>query len=452
MNQSEPKPKADAAMHCFACEAGTLLCERRDYTFQHPKLGECTIPAVPVWVCDTCGEQSIGDEGNRLIDDYLDQALNVVSPEEIQRFLSKYHLTQKQASEITGLGEKNISRWASGRARPSESVSNFLRLLLADETAFERLRQKNFSADRAQVSYPSTECTPGTEEKAVLKFIDYAGLVKLGIVAKVSRAAEKRTQICRRFKCLDLLDFRQAMTAQTDCLAAFKDTRQKANPVSGGMWVYLGEDAADKIETRPYSREKLRHAVAQLRPLTTEPLSETAPKVQSILADAGVALVFIPILKESAMRGCTRLLTPNKAVIVHGLKYRSLAQFWVILFHEIAHLLLHLSKPGEAIPEYEDAGSDIREQQADEWAYDTLASRDAELEFLANSQHPDTWQLVTYAKRIQLHPAIAAEVLNRRSGREVISYAYLKKSGLFPHLSKEETESLMATSRVSIAK
>jgi HTH-type transcriptional regulator/antitoxin HigA len=448
MNQSEPKPKADAAMHCFACEAGTLLCERRDHTFQHPKLGECTIPAVPVWVCDTCDERSIGDEGNRLIDDYLDQALNVVSPEEIQRLLSKYNLTQKQASQITGLGEKNISRWASGRARPSESVSNFLRLLMADEAAFERLRQKNFTAVRPQVSYPTMECAPAPEEKKILKLVDYAGLVKAGVVAKTGKAAEKRTHLCRRFKCGDLLEFEQAMTAQMERLAAFKDTRQKANPVSGGMWVYLGEVAAEKIETAPYSREKLRSAVVQLRSLTTQPLSETAPVVQSILAEAGVALVFIPPLKESAMRGCTRLLTSNKAVIVHGLKYRSLAQFWVILFHEIAHLLLHLSKPGEAIPEYEDAASDLRENQADEWAFDTLASRDAELEFLANHQHPNMWQMVNYAQSIQLHPAIAAEVLNRRSGREVISYAYLKKSGFFPHISKAETESLMETSRV----
>lgn len=447
MNQSEPKPKADAAMPCFACEAGTLRCERRDHTFQHPKLGECTIPAVPVWVCDTCGEQSIGDEGNRLIEDYLDQALNVISPDEIQRLLNKYNLTQRQASQITGLGEKNISRWASGRARPSESVSNFLRLLLADEAAFERLRQKNFSTARPQTSYPTKECAPVAGERPILKRVDYTGLVKIGLVTKTSKAAEKRTQLCRRFKCGDLIEFEHAMTAQMERLAAFKDTRQKANPVSSGMWVYLGEVAAEKIETTPYSREKLRHAVGQLRPLTTKPLSETAPKVQSILAEAGVALVFIPPLKESAMRGCTRLLTPNKAVIVHGLKYRSLAQFWVILFHEIAHLLLHLSKPGEGIPEYEDAATDLREQQADEWAFDTLAPRDTELEFLVNHPNPDIRQLVRYAQDIQLHPAIAAEVLNRRAHRKIMSYAQLTKSGFFPHLSEQETESLMATSR-----
>lgn len=436
-------------MHCFACEAGTLRCERRDQTIKHPKLGECTIPAVPVWVCDSCGEQSIGDEGNRLVDDYLDQALNVISPEEILSLLSKYRLTQKQASQITGLGEKNISRWASGRSRPSESVSNFLRLLLADESAFERLRQKNFTAAGPQPVHPAEESAPNLEEKKILQFVDYTRLAELGIVAKTARASEKRTQLCRWAKCDNLLQFRDVLIARTECLAAFKDTRQKANPVSAGMWVYLGEEAAAQIDTAPYDRAKLRAAVKQLRTLTTRPLAETAPEVQAILAGAGVALVFIPILKESAMRGCTRLLTPNKALIIHGLKYRSLSQFWVILFHEIAHLLLHISKPGEAIPDYEEASTDPRECQADEWAFDTLASRDAELEFLANHPEPQPWDLQTYAKRIQIHPAIAAEVLNRRSGREIISFAYLKKRGLFPQLNGDETASLMATSRLA---
>jgi HTH-type transcriptional regulator/antitoxin HigA len=169
--------------------------------------------------------------------------------------------------------------------------------------------------------------------------------------------------------------------------------------------------------------------------------------VQSILAKAGVALVFVPILKESAIRGCTQLLTHNKALITHGLKYRNLSQFWVILFHEIAHLLLHISEPGQAIPDYEEASNDSSEIQADEWAFDTLASRDAELEFLANHPQPQPWELQKYADRINLHPAIAAEILNRRAGKEIISFSYLKKRNMFPHLTPEETQLLMATSR-----
>ncbi len=96
----------------------------------------------------------------------------------------------------------------------------------------------------------------------------------------------------------------------------------------------LGERAARKLATEPYDRKKLRKAVKQLRELTHHPLESVVPEVKSILAGAGVALVILPIMKESALRGCTKLLSPSKAMIIHGLKFRSLSQFWIVLFHE----------------------------------------------------------------------------------------------------------------------
>jgi HTH-type transcriptional regulator/antitoxin HigA len=399
--------------------------------------------------CDRCGDTVIGDEGNRLIDAWLDHCANIITPEEVQSFLTKYRLTQKEASTITGLGEKNLSRWLTGRARPSVSVSNFLRVLLADESAFELLRQRNFSGRRISASYPSSDRTPDEEEKTVLKQIDYPKLVELQVVRDTRSPQERRTQLCRWARCGDLLEFRRKMETRMESMAAFKDTRQKANPVSAGLWVCLGEEAGRNLETQPYHRDHLREAVKRIRNLTTRPLTETARVVQSELANAGVALVFVPIMKESALRGCTGLVTQNKALIIHGLKYRSLSQFWIILFHEIAHLLLHISDPGQSISDYEEASTDLHEAQADEWAHDTLASRDLELEFLANHPKPQPWDLEHYARQLHVHPAIAAEVLNRRAGEEVISFAFLRKRGLFPQLSESETEALMATSSFS---
>lgn len=448
MKTKPPSHNQPDGLPCFECEAGRLRPVREDYVTKLSDHRETVVPDVPMLRCDHCGDTVIGDEGNRLIDAWLAKRNDAITPEEIQSFLVKYRLTQKEASEITGYGEKNLSRWLTGRARPSRSVSNFLRLLLADETALERLRRGDFTRTQPRHTYPAEERPPTEDEKEVLKKVDYSKLVQFGVVTETRKSIERRTQLCRLAKCTDLIVFRDQMTSFVEQCAAFKDTRQRANLVSSGLWILLGEEAGRKIETAPYTRDSLRAAVKKLRTLTTRPLAETAGEVQRLLAKAGVALVFIPILKESAMRGCTRLLTPNKALIIHGLKYRSLSQFWVILFHEIAHLLLHISEPGQSIPDYEEASSDPREQEADEWAFETLASRDTELEFLANHPKPQPWNLVYYAKHINLHPAVAAEILNRRAGREVIAFSYLKKKKLFPHLTEEETHALMMTSRI----
>lgn len=441
MKTTKPKNEEAGSIPCFDCDAGILRPEFRDYTTRLKDGKEIAVPDVPFLVCDQCGSEVIGDEGNTRIESFLDHALNSISPEEVQQFLSKYNLTQREASQITGYGEKNISRWASGRARPSESVSNILRLLLADSEAFERLRQKNFSPT-AKVSYPAEIRQPDKEERATLKLVDYPKLLGLGLVKKTQSPREKRTEICQLTQSSDLRNFEKNMEERFLTLAAFKDTDQQFSPISAGLWSYIGESQAAKIKTAPYDRDKLRAAIADLRELTQHPLENIADQVRTILAEAGVALVFVPIMKNAALRGCTRLLTPSKALIIHGLKYRSLSQFWLILFHEIAHLLLHIKSPDDVFTDYEEQSSDKRETEADEWTYDTLASLDRELEFIANHPKPTHWQLKSYAQEIKIHPAIAAEIINKRFGKDLLAYSYLKQKGLFPQLSEEQVAKL----------
>lgn len=443
MKTNQPNTSSDQEIACFECETGTLIPALKDYPVVIKKGKVLNVPDVPMLVCDCCGDQVTGDDGNAYINAFLDKALNVISPEEVQQFLSKYSLTQKEAAQITGFGEKNISRWASGRARPSESVSNILRLLLSDEEAFERLRRKDFSP-HPEVSYPLEVRQPDAEEREVLKALDYPTLAKLRLVSPNRSPKERRTEICQLVKSPDLLEAREKMTRGFEKMAAFKDTAQKSNPISAGLWSYLGEQKAAGITTRPYDRDKLHKAVKSLRELTQHPLDQVAGQVRDILANAGVALVFVPIMKGSALRGCTRLLTPSKALIIHGLKYRSLSQFWIILFHEIAHLLLHIKFPHDVFMDYEDQEQDDRENDADQWAYDTLASLDRELEFKSKHPEPSLQELRTYAEEIKVHPAIAAEILNKRTGREIVPYAYLKKEKLFPQLDEAQTEALMA--------
>jgi HTH-type transcriptional regulator/antitoxin HigA len=435
---------------CFECEEGRLQSTIEDYTTYHPSRGEMVVPDVPMLRCDRCGELVIGDEGNRKIDAWLDKELNAISPQEIQAFLTKYQLTQKQASEITGLGEKNISRWLSGHTRPSESVSNFLRVLLAEDSAFERLKTGNFDTSPKPV-WPLEERQPDAEEKEILRQIDYACLVRVGAVKAATSPMARRTELCRFLEVPDLKAFGELSEQNELALAAFKDTKQQTNPMSGAIWLLLGRKAAQKVAVKPYDRDKLRDAVSELRELTQSPLMTIIPEVRRILAEAGVALVFAPIMKQSGFRGCTQLLTPVKAMIVHGLKYRNVSQFWLILFHEIAHLVLHISNPGDVIADYDDQTSDPREMEADEWARNTLIYSDKLIAFQARHPTPEVWQIEQFARELKVHTAIAAEVFNKRAKAEVIQYSRLNQLGLFPGLSEEEAAFLWENNSLGIA-
>ena len=431
------KPKAATdpqTLPCFECESGTLHPVTLDHTTSHPKLGEITIPGVPMFRCDGCGDTVIGHEGSARIDAFLSAKLNSISPAEIQRFLDKYNLSQKQASAITGLGEKNISRWLNGHSRASESVSNYLRVLLADPQAFERLKLKNFTSSQ-NATYPADERQPDAEEKAILKDIDLKGLAKYGILENSTSPKDRRTILCHTFGQPNLVDFARFLGETSGKIAAFKDTDQQCSAISSGLWIHLGERAAARIETSPYHRDKLKAAIPQLRELSQFPLEAVFPEVRDTLAKAGVALVITPVLAKSALRGCARLLTTRKAVINLSIKYRNYSTFWITLFHEIAHLLLHINSPEDIIPEYENQKSDEREQTANRWTYDTLLSESHALEFL--SRKTEIWELKHFAGKHKIHPAVAAEICNRYADKEVFNYGWLRKRELFPSISDE---------------
>jgi Zn-dependent peptidase ImmA (M78 family) len=404
---------------------------------QLPDFGEVTVPDVPVLTCPKCGDAVLGAEGSRYMDAWLNKYTGSLTPEELRQFIEQYELTHKQAAAITGYGEKNISRWLAGKMRPTISVSNFFRLLIADRSAFETLKSRQWGAGAA-VSYPTEEKQPDKQEKVILKQIDFATLVQIGFVSSTRSPQEQRSALCRRFEVPDLLTLGKKADDNLLAMAAYKDTSQKFNRISGGLWMELGCRAAERIQVKPYDRDKLAAAVKELRELTQTKLVDVIPQVRQILAEAGVALVFAPTMKQSAFRGCTRLMSPTKAVIIHSMKYRNLAHFWLILFHEIAHLMLHITDVKDIFAEYEVRKDAPQEKQADEWAQDTLVYSDKLITFSARCPKPTPEQIEAFAREVKVHTAIAAEVFNKRAKAEVIPYSRLNQLGLFPSLSEED--------------
>jgi Zn-dependent peptidase ImmA (M78 family)/transcriptional regulator with XRE-family HTH domain len=421
---------------CFECD-GTLQRVLRPQMTQLPDFGEVTVPDVPVLTCPKCGDTVLGAEGSRYMDAWLNKYTGALTPEELKQFLEQYGLTHKQAAAITGYGEKNISRWLAGKMRPTVSVSNFFRLLIADRSAFETLKNRQWGAVTASC-YPTEERQPDKQEKAILKEIDFATLVQIGFVPSTRSPQEQRTALCRRFESPDLITLAKQAKDNLLAMAAYKDTSQKFSRISGGLWMELGCRAARNIHVKPYDRDKLAVAVKELRELTQTKLVDVIPQVRQILADAGVALVFAPTMKQSAFRGCTRLMSPTKAVIIHSMKYRNLAQFWLILFHEIAHLMLHITGVEDVFAEYEDRRDEAREKEADEWAQDTLVYSDKLIAFSVRYPKPRPEQIEAFAREMKVHTAIAAEVFNKRAKAEVIHYSRLTQLGLFPNLSEED--------------
>ncbi|MDF1814046.1 MAG: type II toxin-antitoxin system MqsA family antitoxin [Verrucomicrobiales bacterium] len=437
---------------CPMCENGEMIPQRLD--FGTSVEGETIIvPDVDVEVCSGCKEMVLTPAGSRRVSEYIEKMTGAISNEEIQTFLAKYRLTHKKAANILGIGEKNLSRWLNGKQRVSSSMSNYIRTLVAHPEAFETLSKRQWDHPTSEKQFPTEERQPNELEKAILTDLDYSTLARIGIVEKASKRDEKRTNICRFFQCTDLVELQASCANIPSKIAAFKDTKQKFSVINGGIWIQLAEKAATNLHVSPYSQDKLEDALDEIRELTEHEPHDVFPAVQKRLAAAGVAVVVIPLLKGSAFRGCTRLLHPGKAMIAHSLKYKNVSQFWRVLFHEIAHLILHINSPEDRFDEYESKVENRQEQEADQWADEFLVYRDKLLAFETRHMRnkPTIYDLQNFARQLKTSTAIVADVINEKMKKEkkpeVFNYGHLRKVGMFPTISEEEAKQMWAASR-----
>lgn len=435
-NQVKKAPKSYA---CPDCEHGVV----RPFVglFRTESEGRCwTVPDVEQESCDKCALLVVTPRGGAHIDAWLDARLESISPEELKSFLQKYNLTQKEASELLGIGEKSLSRWIRGHQRVSTSISRYIRLLLESRESFIQLKasRSNKTAKLNRV------------ERELLTDADYASLQKLGFLPQTRKSMERHQALCQlvRLNSLEELDAWGSSTASS--IAAFKDTNQQHSNLNGALWIRLGMLAAEAIPCARYDREQVEIAANHLRQCTQKDPAKAFKEAEDLLSRAGVALVIMPKLKKSAYRGCTKLLTPEKAVIVHSLKFKSVSQFWRTLFHEIAHLVLHIESPDDQFLEYDDRSQDLREQEADAWAEEMLVHGEKRIILLA--RHPDgnPSAIKEAADELGIAPAILVESVAENMPDKEKFYAMCTKAELFPRLSGADIDTMLSRTKACL--
>jgi HTH-type transcriptional regulator / antitoxin HigA len=97
-------------------------------------------------------------------------------------------------------------------------------------------------------------------------------------------------------------------------------------------------------------------------------------QARRLLADRGITLVIERHLPGTYLDGAAMLSAFSQPVIALTLRYDRLDNFWFVLFHELAHVFLHLTQGlrFDFFDEEEGGRTDRLEQEADDFALNTL--------------------------------------------------------------------------------
>ncbi len=232
-----------------------------------------------------------------------------------------------------------------------------------------------------------------SRDKAVLKearqFVarfPYNELVKRNVCPASKDAVARRENLLRFFGVSDETAYAASYLSLYEGAARVGASRSW-NADSFAVWLRLGEQKAERIQTATFSREKLKTAVNEIRGNMRQTPREAWPTVCEILQDAGVALVVVPEIGKSHVHGFSRFLKPDKALVQLSLRGRRVATFWFSLFHELAHLILHGKKKFfvnvNADEKYDTARNDPEEQEANMFSIKTIFPDQELLDFFA---------------------------------------------------------------------
>lgn len=108
------------------------------------------------------------------------------------------------------------------------------------------------------------------------------------------------------------------------------------------MWLRDGELISDLVSTKPWNADNLRDRLDSIRKLSKLKHPKVfLPKLKALCAEAGVAVVAKKAPPKCHSSGASRMVAPDKAMILLSFRGLSDDKFWFTVFHEIGHLILH---------------------------------------------------------------------------------------------------------------
>lgn len=136
-----------------------------------------------------------------------------------------------------------------------------------------------------------------------------------------------------------------------------------------------------------------------------------------LIEGIGISVVIEPHLAGTHLDGAALLDQDGAPIVALTLRFDRIDSFWFTLLHELAHVMKHLSGPGDAfLDRLEDCeATEALEIEANRIARDSLISRAAwrRGEVVATASRE---RIVRFAKEQKINPAIVAGRVRKESG------------------------------------
>jgi HTH-type transcriptional regulator/antitoxin HigA len=171
------------------------------------------------------------------------------------------------------------------------------------------------------------------------------------------------------------------------------------------LWLRLVERSAEHLNPAPLNMREVRKVAKKLPAFTNLSVTDGFLAARTSLARAGVVLTFVREVPGTRMNAATWWLDGETPVIGMTERHRRPDILWFNLAHELGHVIKHQRRVTFLDLDREKENDDPAENEANEFAVETLFPGDAS-ELIANARSRQ--DLIMLATRLGVGVAVVA--------------------------------------------
>lgn len=350
----------------------------------------------------------------------LDAAKLLLSPpgDTLLETIEALAISQTELSERMNRPLKLISEIIKGKAQIMPDTALQLENVLGVPATFWLERERRYQMELAKIKQDEKLL----QESEWVRGFPLAAMTKLGWIPTVKTPLQKVYALCRFFGVADVEAWRTLFMKNTSMLNFRISLAHTQTPHALSAWLRKGDLDAGQLSLPPYNKAHFEAILEEVRNLAFEEPVGFPEKLQSLCADAGVAVVYTPCLPKAPVSGCARWLGDLPIIQLSG-RYKSNDRFWFTFFHEACHILKH-GKKGyflEEVSGIENAPD--KEEEANIFASDILVppALIREIRLVGRVFEP---QVAEYAIRYRVNPGV---LVGRLQHEGILEKTWLNK-------------------------
>jgi HTH-type transcriptional regulator/antitoxin HigA len=320
----------------------------------------------------------------------------------LEEALKERDMSQAEFAERTGRPKKTINEIVRGQSAITPETAIQFERVLGIPASFWNSRQQHFDESIAWMQ----------AERNLLKHVGWqknfpvSHMVRHGWIPRTHAPVEKLEALLRFFRIGSPDEWEGTLTALRMGTAFRKSRAFQTNRFALSAWLRRGEIEASEMDCEPFDRNVFEGSLKLARGLTRSLAERFDDELVRLCARAGVALVFVPLIKGVHAWGATRWLPGKRAMILLSLRGKFEDLFWFSFFHEAAHILLH--GKGDVFVEEIGGRGDGAEREADLFARDFLIHPSLWNTFMESNRSFSESVVLAFASVAGVSPGIVA--------------------------------------------